>query len=98
MPYICAHLGRALFQIRISEHGIGMTTSIFGLALNAFWKRVLHIYHHMNSSLKKTMYDHQAWQWHYNLIWCLPRFAKELFAIVFKHDYFLGMGSASNVL
>ena len=34
---------RALFENKISELGIGIKTSIFGMALNAFWKRALHI-------------------------------------------------------
>ena len=41
---------RALLQNMISEHGIAIATPIFGLALNSFWKRALHIndtYHFM---------------------------------------------------
>ena len=34
--YTCTYLYRALFQNMISDHGIAIATSIFGLALNAF--------------------------------------------------------------
>ena len=41
--YICLYTYEALFQNMISEHGIGIRTSIFGLALSTFWKRVLYM-------------------------------------------------------
>ena len=44
--YICTYLCRTLFKNMTSELGICNATSIFGLALNAFWKRIFdtHIY------------------------------------------------------
>ena len=42
--WLCTYLWRALFQSMVSERGIGIATSIFGLVLNAFWKRALHIF------------------------------------------------------
>ena len=42
--YICTYLRRALFQKMFSEIGIGIATSIFGLAPNAFRKITIHIY------------------------------------------------------
>ena len=41
--YICTYLWKFLFQNVISQLGIAIATSIFGFALNAFWKRVLQI-------------------------------------------------------
>ena len=44
--YICIHrpiYEKALFQNMISELGIGIANSIFGLPLIAFWKRA-HVY------------------------------------------------------
>ena len=37
--YMCTYLRRALFRSMISEHGIAIATSIFGLAYDTFWKR-----------------------------------------------------------
>ena len=43
-----------LFQTIISEIGIGIATSILGLALNALWKRALHIRNFLSAQLKYT--------------------------------------------
>ena len=42
--YICTYLWRAIFQNLIVDLGIVIARSIFGLALNAFCKRALHIF------------------------------------------------------
>ena len=42
--YICTYLWRSVFQNLISEHRTTIVTSIFGFAVNAFWKRAIHIY------------------------------------------------------
>ena len=40
--HICVHTYEELFfKNMISELGIGIAASIFGLALNTFWKRTL---------------------------------------------------------
>ena len=41
--YICAYIKRVLCQNMVSKLDIGIATSIFGLLLNAFWKRALQI-------------------------------------------------------
>ena len=42
---IYVHIYEELFfQNMISEHGSAIATSRFGLALNVFWKRTLHMF------------------------------------------------------
>ena len=41
--FISTYLLKAIFQNMIAKLGIGITTSIFGLALIAFWKMAFHI-------------------------------------------------------
>ena len=41
----------------ISELGIGIAISVFGLALNAFWKRALHICIYSKTSLTDHLHD-----------------------------------------
>ena len=63
MPILSSNvLWRVHSQNIISQFGSGIATSIWGLALNAFWKRALHIqtfmYRHTNAS----------YQWLYRLV------------------------------
>ena len=54
---MCTYLWRVLFQNMISELGIGITTSIFGLALNTFWKRAPHIYIYIYYTMQFDSYE-----------------------------------------
>ena len=45
---MCTYLRRALLESIVSELGIGIATPIFGLTLNAFWKRAIHMFRGMH--------------------------------------------------
>ena len=61
--YISTYLWGVIFQNMISELGIGDANSNFGLALNAFWKRALHI-HRVGSTTRQHVACTGSWTQH----------------------------------
>ena len=49
----------------VSELGIGIATSNFGLALNAFWKRDCHVYSITHVHNKKMNIHGDIWRAHF---------------------------------